>query len=140
MVAPVLLSLLPTVAGIIDKIIPDPAARDAAKLALAQANLDAEMKPLLAQLEVNKIEAASHSVFVAGWRPAVGWVCVSAVLWHFVLVDALTFMFNLTAELFGMSLSLPSMPTLAIQELIGLLMAMLGIGTMRSFDKKNGTA
>lgn len=140
MVAPVLLSLLPTVAGIIDKIIPDPAARDAAKLALAQTNLEAELRPLLAQIEVNKVEAASNSLFVAGWRPAVGWMCVLAVGWHFVVMDFFIFLVNILAEVLDLTISIPSLPSLDIQELLGLLMAMLGIGTMRSFDKKNGVA
>ena len=140
MVAPVLLSLLPTVAGIIDKIITDPAARDAAKLALAQTNLEAELRPLLAQIEVNKVEAASNSLFVAGWRPAVGWMCVLAVGWHFVVMDFFIFLVNILAEVLDLTISIPSLPSLDIQELLGLLMAMLGIGTMRSFDKKNGVA
>ena len=48
------------------------------------------MKPSLAQIELNKIEAGHRSIFVAGWRPFIGWVCGFALLWHFILFDLLT--------------------------------------------------
>lgn len=126
---------------IIDKVIPDPEARDKAKIALLEAQQRGELEelrvrqaPALAQIEVNKTEAASANIFVSGWRPAVGWVCVAAVLWHFVLVDFLVF----ALSLFGATIQ--AMPQLDIQELLGLLFAMLGIGTMRSVEKINGVA
>ena len=125
---------------IIDKVIPDPAARDAAKLALYRAEKDGELEearlelqPLLAQIELNKIEAASAGIYKGGWRPAIGWVCAGAIAWHFALVDLLTFMLN------AAGLGVPAMPGLDIQELLGLVTAMLGIAGYRTLDKKNGT-
>lgn len=133
--------LLDTGLKLIDKIIPDPAERDRAKLALMQAQqngdlemLRVEQAPLFAQVDLNKIEAASGSLFIGGWRPAVGWICAGAVAWHFVLADLFSFMLSTAG------FTIPAMPELDIQELLGLLMAMLGIGTMRTAEKFKGVA
>lgn len=76
----------------IDKIWPDKTEADKAKAALAQAELQGALKEMEvqwenanAQIKVNEQEAASTNIFVAGWRPFVGWVCGSAFAWTFVL-------------------------------------------------------
>lgn len=126
---------------IIDKIIPDPVEKERAKLALYEAQRSGDLEemrtsqaPLLAQIDVNKIEAASGSLFIGGWRPGVGWVCVAAIAWHFVLVDFLTFALN------ALGIDAPAMPSLDIQELLGLITAMLGIGYYRTREKIEGVA
>lgn len=109
---------------ILDKWIPDAQQRVEAEQALWKAQQDVT----IAQIEVNKIEAGSQSIFVAGWRPAVGWMCCIAYGYHFILQQFLAFVL----AAFGHSVALPP---LDISELGILLFGMLGLGAMRSFDK-----
>ena len=83
----------------------------------------------LAQTEVNKVEAANPSMFVAGWRPAIGWVCALALFYQFLIYPILLWLFP--AEK-------PS--ALDIASLYPLIFGMLGIAGMRSFEKVKGVA
>jgi len=87
----------------------------------------------LAQIAVNQEEAKSPSVFVAGWRPAVGWVCVLALLFNYVVSP----LGNWICAVWYPEITLPS---LEIDELMTLLYGLLGMGALRSYDKKQGTA
>jgi hypothetical protein len=87
----------------------------------------------LAQLEVNKAEAAHKSVFVAGWRPFVGWVCGVALSYHFILAPLLQFGFALA----GMDQELPEFE---FSQLSTVLMGMLGLGGLRTFEKMKGVS
>ena len=80
-------ALIGPVTGLLDKFIPD--ADQKAKLAHEIATMSEKhaQEALLAQLEINKAEAASGSIFKGGWRPAVGWVCAIAFLYHFLLLS-----------------------------------------------------
>jgi hypothetical protein len=84
-------TLIGPVTSIIDKIVPDK--DQAAKLAHEIATMSEKManEQVLAQLEVNKAEAASGSLFKGGWRPAIGWICGLALLWSFILQPFLVF-------------------------------------------------
>ena len=121
--------------SLITRLFPDPEQQSQERLKLAQmaqegdfARLNAHVQLMLAQLEVNKAEAQHKSVFVAGWRPAVGWLCVSAMAFNYIGVYLLEFFSNgPVPERFDMS------------ELYPMLLGMLGIGGMRSYDKKNKT-
>lgn len=88
---------------------------------------------LLAQIEVNKEEAKSSSTFVAGWRPAMGWTCVSAYFLAYVGLPMLSFI----TSAFGHQIDLP---VIDFGALAPVLLGMLGLGAMRSFDKVKGTA
>jgi hypothetical protein len=100
----------------------------------------------LAQMEVNKVEAAHPSMFVAGWRPAVGWVATTALAVAYIpKALVLTGMWTyqawsiLNAWKAGQPIPpLPAYPDLGITDLIGLLGAILGIGGLRSLDKRAG--
>ena len=81
-----------------------------------------------AQLEVNKVEAGHTSMFVAGWRPFVGWTCGIALCYHFVLQPFLVFL----CYSFGYQVELP---VFNMQTLTTILMGMLGLGGLRSFEK-----
>jgi hypothetical protein len=83
----------------------------------------------LAQIEVNKIEAASTSWFVAGWRPSVGWVCSLAMLYHFILAPMMQFFLNVI----GIQVQLPEFD---FSQLSTILMAMLGMAGLRTYEKK----
>ncbi|MGB0846972.1 MAG: 3TM-type holin [Thiolinea sp.] len=119
--------LIGPIAGLLDKIIPDKdqrekLAHEIATLAEKQAN-----QQILAQIEVNKQEAAHKSLFVAGWRPGAGWVCVLAMAFNFLVAPLLD------AAGFGVE-------TLDISSMMPVLLGMLGLGGMRSFEKRNGVA
>lgn len=113
---------------LIDKLIPDPAARDAAKLDLLKLQQSGELAAMLAQTEINKVEAANTSVFVSGWRPAIGWVCALAMGYQYLLRPFLA--------AFNPALAFPGLD----DNLWQLLAGMLGLGGLRTFEKVNGVA
>ena len=125
--------------SLITRLFPDPAQQAQERLKLTQmaqdgdlARLDAHVKLMLGQLEINKVEAASKSLFVAGWRPFVGWVGGFALAYAGILEPLLRFVSSLN----GYTGDYPEIDTaMTIQVLMG----MLGIGAMRSFDKTKGT-
>lgn len=117
----------------IDKIWPDPAAKASAEAQLMKAQADAAIASVQQQIDINKLEAASSSVFVAGWRPFVGWVCGSAFAFHFLLLPLL----NWVAQAFGHAeIDIP----FDMSSLMTVLMGMLGLGGMRTFEKVKGVA
>ena len=87
----------------------------------------------LAQMEVNKVEAAHHSIFVAGWRPFIGWCCGIAMGLEFI-VRPITQWGILMA---GKVVTLPSLDT---EQLYPILMGLLGLGTLRTYEKFKGVA
>lgn len=98
-----------------------------------KAKLEHELKTAfhsanLAQIELNKQEAAHKSMFVAGWRPFVGWVCGFALAYHFILSPILTFILTIS----GVTQELP---TFDFSQLSTILMGMLGLGGLRSYEK-----
>ena len=124
--------LTPIVNKVLD-LIPDPNAK-----ARAEAEMQAELLKYAAeqsaqQSEVNKVEAANSNVFVAGWRPAIGWTCALAFMFMYVVAPLATWM----AAFFNHIVPIPQFDTNA---LMSLTTGMLGLGAMRSFDKKQGTS
>ena len=81
-----------------------------------------------AQIEVNKVVSGHTSIFVAGWRPFVGWTCGIALCYHFVIQPFLVFLLYL----FGYQVDLP---VFNMQTLTTVLMGMLGLGGLRSYEK-----
>lgn len=125
---------------VLDKLIPDPAAKAEMQLkilTLAQAGefkqLDAELAMSTSQTEVNKVEAANTSVFVSGWRPFVGWVCGLGLGTQFLVAP----LFTWVATLMGHPVVFP---TLDLGTLVTCLAGMLGLGTLRTTEKINGVA
>lgn len=122
-------ALVGPVTGLLDKFIED---KDQ-KVALAHeisTMADRHAQELaLAQVEVNKAEAASSSVWKGGWRPFVGWVCGTAFAYHFVIQPLA--IFGLAA--YGMEV--PELPNFEMGQLMTVLMGMLGLGGLRSFEK-----
>ena len=87
---------------------------------------------MLAQIEVNKAEAASGSVFKGGWRPFIGWVCGVAFAYHFVLQPFIVFVVA------AAGIAIPKLPTFDMGSLMTVMMGMLGLGGLRSYEKKQG--
>lgn len=126
------MALDPITAGIdlakvaIEKIWPDKTEKEKAELAAAVAMVQG-------QLDINKAEAASGSAFVGGWRPFIGWVCGMAFAWNWCGLPIA--MFALTYAGKPMSLSPADMT-----EMMPVLMGMLGLGALRSYEKTKGVA
>lgn len=127
------MSLDPLTAGIdlaktaIDKIWPDAGEAERAKM-------NAVLAVTLGQLEVNKAEAGSTSTFVAGWRPAIGWICGAALAFHYILRPLLPWLIGI----FGMQTA--AIPALDLGDLMTILFGMLGLGALRTTEKVKGVA
>lgn len=85
------------------------------------------------QIEVNKEEAKSPSIFVAGWRPAIGWTGVFALNFHYIILPSIEWYMAITGQ--GAEFKPPK---LDLSELIGIVIALLGVAGMRSYEKKFG--
>lgn len=128
----------------IDKIWPDPIKRAEELRKLEEmkhkgdlAALDAHVKLMMGQISINVEEAKSKSVFVAGWRPFIGWVGGAAMAYQFVLYPLLIWIWAI-AEVKGLvPPGIQPPPVLATGALFSIVTGMLGIGTMRSLDKRN---
>lgn len=126
-------ALIGPVMGLLDKIIPDPTekarlAHEIATLAERQAHEIAK-----SQIEVNRTEAASSSMFVAGWRPAVGWICAFGLGFNFICVPLGNFVLAVNG-------SVIAIPALDVSEMMPVLMGMLGLGAFRTFEKTRGVS
>ena len=130
-----MLSLISSLAGpvesIIGKFVQDKdqkaaLAHEIATLAEKQANEQA-----LAQIEVNKVEAAHQSLFIAGWRPSIGWVCSLAMLLNFILIPFI----NLGLDFAQMGIKLDM---IEMETMMPVLLGMLGLGGMRTAEKLKG--
>jgi hypothetical protein len=127
--------ILPAVTPIVDKLvslIPNSNDRAKAKEELEMALMKAVNDAAHDQTEINKIEAASNSVFVAGWRPAVGWVCVLGLGYSYLVYPFLLWY----SAAYGQDLH--NLPKLETDGLYQLVLAMLGLGTLRTFEKVKG--
>lgn len=139
--------MLPAVLGtliskgldIINKYVPDPEAAAKAQLELMKLQQSSEFKQLEAELQekqmqadINKVEAASDHMFVAGWRPFVGWICGGALAIQFLIFPLAAMV---SSGFFGVTLIYPTLPT---EMFATLLFGMLGIGGMRSWEKVKG--
>ena len=128
----IIASLIGPVSGILDKFVEDKDQKAALAHEIATMSDNHAQQALLAQLEINKAEAASGSLFKGGWRPAVGWVCALAFAYHYLLQPLLVFI--LTA--FGVDL--PELPVFDMSTLLTVLGGLLGIGGLRSYEKTKG--
>jgi len=136
--APAIAALIPALGNLFDRIFPDPKAANDAKLEVMRmaqagdmAQLNADLQLALGQLDVNKVEAANQSLFVAGWRPAIGWVCGAAFAFKFILGPA---------AVVGMAMAGHpiTLPVFDFTEMSTILLAMLGLGSLRTVEKVKG--
>lgn len=125
---------------VIDRIWPDPAQRDAAKLELLKmqqsgelAQLTADTSLMLEQIKTNAIEAQNPSLLVSGWRPMIGWVCGTACAWNWIGLPIV----KLGMEIAGYPIELASAN---LTEMLPILMGMLGLGALRTAEKVKGVA
>ncbi|MGB2573877.1 MAG: 3TM-type holin [Henriciella sp.] len=134
MIGALLPAVLPLVKDVVGSFLPE----DPKKRAEAERKIEAQLtehlaKIDMAQLEVNKTEAAHRSVFIAGWRPFVGWACGVSLAWSYICQPILTF--ALVQAGYGVEL-----PALDMSQMMPVLMGMLGLGGLRSFEKYKGVS
>ena len=123
--------LLPLISTVIDRVVPDKNGANKAKQAI-EAELIANATQLnLAQAETNKIEAAHRSVWVAGWRPALGWVSALSFAWIFLLAPITQWVLLLTGNTVVL-------PVLQSDVLLELTFALLGLAGLRTYEKTKG--
>jgi len=119
---------------LIDHFFPDANQAAAAKLELLKMQQSGDLAVMTGQLEINKIEAGSTNLFVSGWRPFIGWVCGISLTYAAIIEPLSRFIakvgFSYTAEFPVID------TTLTLQILLGLL----GLAGMRSWEKKEGVA
>jgi hypothetical protein len=120
--------LMPLVSQVLGRLLPeDPVKKAELELELQKAFIEAETK----QIDVNMNEANHASIFVAGWRPFIGWVCGASFAYSFILKPILDYILILNG--------FPSLPIFSNDELTTVLMGMLGLGGLRTFDKLKGS-
>ena len=119
-------SLVGPVTGLLDKFIEDKDHKNALAHEIATMSERHAQEALKGQLESNKMEAAHKSLFVAGWRPAIGWICALGLLYNTII-----------ANIISIWVAVPEVDTTL---LVPVMMGMLGLGAMRSYEKVNQVA
>jgi len=125
-------ALIGPVTGLLDKVIEDKdqkakLAHEIATLAERQAH-----EASMAQILTNREEAKHKSIWVSGWRPCVGWVCAVALAYHFVLAPCITFGATWAGA------AIPELPAFDMDSLMTVLLGMLGLGGLRTYEKQKG--
>jgi len=132
-IAALLPSLLPVVGDVLDRFFPNKEERAKAEREI-EAKLTAHLASIdLAQLEVNKQEASHRSLLVAGWRPFVGWTCGLALFYTYLVQPMATFVLAQTGHLIHL-------PPVDLSAMMPVLLGMLGLGGLRSFEKYKGVS
>lgn len=126
-----ILSIIEIGAKLLDKVIPDKDAREKAQAELLKAANDQDFQLSLAQIRVNEEEAKSENIFKSGWRPFIAWCCGIGVAYNFIIYPLLLWWIAVT----GSSITPPALMSDILMELV---FAMLGLGSLRTFEKVKG--
>lgn len=143
----VLPGVLPTVTEtakiLVDRLVPDPTAREQAQreieLAISQREIaitEALSKQSEAQSAINLAEAQGNDRFSSRWRPAAAWVCVGGLAYQFLLAPMLTW-FGAVLSV-ALDIAFPAPPQLQVSDFMPLLIGMLGLGAMRTYERTTG--
>ena len=119
-------SLIGPATQLLDKVIEDKDEKNRIAFELSTLAERHAQEALKGQLEINKVEAAHHSIFVSGWRPCIGWVCALGLFYNTILSNIL-----------GIWVEVPEIDTTL---LVPVMMGMLGIGAMRTVEKVKGVS
>ena len=135
MIAALIPSLLPAITNIIGRFLPE----DKEERAKAEREIESQLathlaKVDLAQMAINREEARSRNIFVAGWRPFIGWTCGISLAWTYVGVPMLQFALAQADQLHVV------LPALDMSEMMPVLLGMLGLGGLRTFEKFKGVS
>ena len=132
MIAALIPQLLPILGTVVDKVVPDKVQKSVAMQEIEKALVDNANNINLETIKTNQIEAGHKSVWVAGWRPAIGWSCSLGIAWLFIghpVATSVTQMLGYTDMV---------MPTIDTEILLELTLAMLGMAGLRTFEKIKG--
>ena len=132
--SPLLAPILGIASKIFDRVIPDKAAAEKAKQELEAATAGQEFQLALKQIEVNMAEAQHPSVFVSGWRPFIGWVCGASLAYVAILEPVIRFIATVGFKYAG------GFPVIDTSLTMQVLLGMLGLAGMRSFEKSKSVA
>ena len=122
------------ISDIIGKFLPDKTQAEKDQMALVMLQAQGELQAQQGQLAIDTAEAANTSVFVSGWRPFVGWICGGACAWNWVglpILKAILLAFHQNVDKFTPA---------DLTQMLPLLMGMLGMGALRTYEKLNGVA
>lgn len=125
--------LVGPISALLARIVPDKSERDKLAHEIATMAERQAHDQVMAQIEVNRTEAAHNSLYVAGWRPFIGWSCGIAMAFNYVGVPLV----ETGSVLYGTPLALNP---LDLEVMMPVLLGMLGLGGMRSYEKRNGVA
>jgi|TARA_R110000744_G_scaffold36954_1_gene84999 hypothetical protein len=132
-IAALLPSLIPIVGDVLDRFFPNKEEKERAQREIESKLTEHLAQIDLAQLEVNKQEAAHRSLFIAGWRPFIGWTCGLALFYTYLIQPMATFVLAQTGELI-------QLPQVDLSMMMPVLLGMLGLGGLRSFEKYKGVS
>ena len=121
---PAIRQVVDDIGDILDRLFPTPEQRAKAE----RARHEIARLPALKQIEGRIAEAIEPSLFVAGWRPTIGWICALALAWAFLLQPVAVWV----VTTFGLGVAVPAVVT---DHLLEMVLAMLGIAGLRTFEK-----
>lgn len=127
------LAIIEIGARLLDKIIPDKDAREKAQAQLLMAAQDHDFQLALGQLKVNEQEAQHPSIFVSGWRPFIGWACAFGLVYNFLVYPLLLWIVAVSGAVI-------TPPPLFSDNLMELVLGMLGLGALRTYEKFKGVS
>jgi len=113
------------IANAIDRFVETPDEKRAGEVVLKKIR----QEPAKWQAQINQVEAKHRSIFVAGWRPAIGWICACALAWGWIIGPIVQFIYPERP-----------VPGIEVDEAIALVMAMLGMAGLRSYEKRKGVS
>jgi hypothetical protein len=122
--------LIGPITGLLDKFIEDKDQKAALAHEIATMSQKYAQEIAKGQMAINLAESQHKSVFVSGWRPALGWVCVLGMFGNFITIP----FSNFVLALLGINIVIPLVP---LETMMPVLMGMLGLGAMRTYEKKN---
>ena len=121
-------TLVGPVRGLLDKFIEDKAQKAMLAHKIATMSEEHHQDLMKAQIEVNKVEASNSNLFVSGWRPFIGWTCGLGMFGNFITIPFA----NFVLALLEINIVIPLVP---LETMMPVLMGMLGLGAMRSYEK-----
>ena len=122
--------LIGPITGLLDKFIEDKDQKNSLAHEIATMSQKYAQEIAKGQMAINQVEAAHKSLFVSGWRPATGWCCVFAMAGNFIIIP----FSNFVLALLDQNVIIPLVP---LDTMMPVLMGMLGLGAMRTYEKKN---
>lgn len=131
---PIIGSVIDGVIDIVKRLIPDKEKALELEVSIRQQAMTQDFQERMGQVAINTEEAKSSLWFVAGWRPAVGWVCAAALAYHYIIQPFV----NYTISILDPAWQAP--PSIEMADLMYLLTGMLGFGALRSWEKTKGVS